>query len=147
MAEVPARLTAITLGIADMRRSVAFYEALGFRRKLRATGDEVAFFETGASVLILYAWSKLAQDAQMSDQPRPRGYHGTTLAWNCASRAEVDVALGQAVAAGGRLLRRADVTDYGGYAGYFADPDDHVWEVVVAPGLTVTPDGRLVVPD
>ena len=88
-----ARLTVITLGVSDMRVSIGFYEALGFARKFRATGEEVAFFETGGTVLGLYRWSKLALDAQLPDQPRPAAFRGATLAWNCRTTAEVDTVL------------------------------------------------------
>ena len=142
-----ARFTVITLGVTDMRRSIAFYERLGFRRKMHATGEEVAFFETGASVVAIYPWDKLAADAAVPDQPRPTTFRGVTLAWNCASPAEVDEVMAHALARGARLLKPARPTDYGGYAGYFLDPDGHVWEVVVAPGIEVTADGRVALPD
>ncbi len=127
--------------------SARFYEALGFARKMRATGDEVAFFHTGGTVLALYPWDKLADEAQVPDLPRPQAFRGVTLAWNCASPAEVDSAMTCALAAGGRLVKSAQTTSYGGYAGYFADPDGHLWEIVVAPGLSVSDDGLLAVPD
>ena len=84
------RLTVITLGVADMRRSIAFYEALGFVRKFRATGEAVAFFDTGATVIGLFPWDQLAQDATLPEHPRPRVFRGITLAWNCRSTEEVD---------------------------------------------------------
>jgi catechol 2,3-dioxygenase-like lactoylglutathione lyase family enzyme len=142
-----ARLTVITLGVSDMRASIAFYDALGFARKFRATGEEVAFFETGGAVLGLYPWSKLALDAALPDQPRPAGFRGTTLAWNCRTTEEVDAVLAFAVARGASLLKAAHRTDYGGYSGYFADPDGHPWEVVVAPGIEVGDDRRVHLPD
>ena len=100
-----ARFTVVTLGVADMRRSIAFYERLGFARKMRATGEEVAFFETGASVLALYRWDKLAADALLPDQPRPQAFRGVTLAWNCSSPGEVDAVMVHALAQGARLLK------------------------------------------
>jgi catechol 2,3-dioxygenase-like lactoylglutathione lyase family enzyme len=142
-----ARLTVITLGVSDMRASIAFYDALGFGRKFRATGEEVAFFETGGAVLGLYPWSKLALDAALSDQPRPIAFRGTTLSWNCRTTEEVDAVLAFALAQGATLLKAAHRTDYGGYAGYFADPDGHLWEVVVAPGIEVGEDRRVHLPD
>jgi len=142
-----ARFTVMTLGVDDMRRSIAFYERLGFSRKMRATGEEVAFFQTGASVVALYPWDKLADDATLPDQPRPTTFRGVTLAWNCASPSEVDDVMAHALAQGARLLKPARRTDYGGYAAYFLDPDGHVWEVVVAPGIEVTADGRVALPD
>jgi uncharacterized protein len=142
-----ARFTAITLGVADMSAAIAFYDRLGFARRLRATGEEVAFFATGASVLMLYPWDKLAAEAGVAHTPRPAAYRGVTLAWNCGSPAEVDAVLAHAASAGARIITPARPTDYGGYAGHFADPDGHVWEVVTAPGLTVAADGRLEVPE
>lgn len=141
-----ARLTVITLGVADVGASSRFYEALGFVRKMRATGDEVAFLHTGASVLALYSWDKLAAEAGVSEMPRPAAFRGVTLAWNWDSAAEVDATMSLAVAAGAILLKGAETTAYGGYAGYFSDPDGHVWEAVTAPGLAVTDDGRLNLP-
>ena len=142
-----ARFTVVTLGVTNMARSIAFYEGLGFRRKMRSTGEEVAFFDAGASVLALYPWDKLAADAKLPDQPRPTTFRGVTLAWNCSSAAEVVTVLKRALEQGAKLLKGAQQTDYGGYAGYFVDPDDHPWEVVVAPGIEVTADGRVALPD
>lgn len=141
------RLTVITLGVSDMRRSITFYDTLGFARKFQATGEVVAFFDTGGSVLALYPWDKLAAEAQIAALPRPPAFRGMTLAWNCNSREEVDDALAHAVASGGTALEAAQPTSYGGYGGYFTDPDGHVWEVVTAPGIQVADDGRLTLPD
>jgi uncharacterized protein len=141
------RLTVITLGVADMRRSIAFYEALGFARKLQATGEAVAFFETGATVIGLFPWDQLAQDVELPEHPRPDGFRGMTLAWNCRSAEEVDDVLDFAVSKGAGLMKPAHKTNYGGYSGYFADPDGHPWEVVVAPGIEVGEDRRVHLPD
>jgi predicted lactoylglutathione lyase len=143
----PARFTVITLGVSDVGASARFYEALGFVRKMRATGDAVAFFETGGTALALYPWDQLAGEAAVPDQPRPQAFRGVTLAWNCMSEAEVDRAMALALAAGGRLVKQAQSTSYGGYAGYFVDPDDHLWEIVVAPGISVMESGLLALPD
>jgi predicted lactoylglutathione lyase len=137
------RLTVITLGVSDMRASIAFYEALGFARKIRATGEAVAFFDTGGPVIGLFPWDQLAQDVRLQDQPRPKTFRGTTLAWNCVSAEEVDTVLDFAISKGASLLKPAHKTDYGGYSGYFADPDNHPWEVVVAPGIAVGEDRRV----
>jgi uncharacterized protein len=141
------RLTVITLGVNDMRASIAFYEALGFSRKLRATGENVAFFETGSSVLALFPWDQLAQDVSLPETPRPQSFRGMTLAWNCEARDEVDAVIGFAISKGASLLKAAQETDYGGYSGYFADPDGHAWEVVVAPGIEVGEDRRVHLQD
>lgn len=141
------RLTVITLGVGDMRTSIAFYEALGFARKFRATGEAVAFFDTGGSVIGLFPWDQLAQDAALRGHPRPLTFRGVTLAWNCRTIEEVDEVLRFALSKGASLLKPAHKTDYGGYSGYFADPDGHPWEVVVAPGIEVGEDRRVHLPD
>ena len=137
------RLTVITLGVSDIRASIAFYDALGFSRRLKATGEAVAFYDTGGPVLALYPWDQLAADAQLPDDPRPVAFRGMTLAWNCATRDEVDAVLAFALSKGAKLVKVAHETDYGGYSGYFADPDGHPWEVVVAPGIEVGDDRRV----
>ncbi len=139
------RLSVVTIGVADVAASAAFYEALGFVRKVRATGDEIAFFEAGGTVLAVWDARKLAADAALP-QEAPGRFRGTTLAWNLGSPAEVDAAYRQGIAAGARPLREPGPTDYGGHRGYFADPDDHVWEVVWAPGFELAADGRLLLP-
>jgi uncharacterized protein len=141
------RLTVITLGVGDMRASIAFYEALGFKRKMAPTGEAVAFFETGATVIALFPWDQLAEDATLREKPHPWTFRGMTLAWNCASAEEVDRVLDFAISKGAKLLKPAHKTDYGGYSGYFADPDKHPWEVVVAPGIEVGEDRRVHLPD
>ncbi|QHO74536.1 lactoylglutathione lyase [Bradyrhizobium sp. CCBAU 051011] len=141
------RFTVITLGVTDMRASIAFYEALGFARKMSETGEAVAFFDTGGTVIALFPWDQLARDATLPDQPRSKTFRGTTLAWNCGSAEEVDAALDFAIACGASLLKPAHKTEYGGYSGYFGDPDNHAWEVVVAPGIEVGDDRRVHLPD
>jgi uncharacterized protein len=141
------RFTVITLGVTDMRASIAFYEALGFARKLGATGEAVAFFDTGATVIGLFPWDQLAADAKLPDQPRPAAFRGVTLAWNCRSAEEVDAVLDFATSKGAKLLKAAHKTDYGGYSGYFTDPNGHAWEVVVAPFIEVGDDRRVHLPD
>jgi catechol 2,3-dioxygenase-like lactoylglutathione lyase family enzyme len=141
------RFTVITLGVSNIRTSIAFYEALGFVRKMRVTGEAVAFFDTGGTVLALFPWDQLAADATLPDQPRPTSFRGSTLAWNCSSVEEVDAVLDFVLACGASLLKPAHKTDYGGYSGYFGDPDNHPWEVVVAPGIEVGDDRRVHLPD
>src|SRR5258707_9908327 len=94
------RLTVITLGVSDMRASIAFYEALGFARKFRATGEAVAFFDTGGSVLGIFPWDQLAKDVTLHENPRPLAFRGTTLAWNCRTTEEVDAVLDFALSKG-----------------------------------------------
>jgi predicted lactoylglutathione lyase len=140
-------LTAVTLGVRDVPASAAFYERLGFERKVRATGDEITFFDAGGLLLAVWDWSKLASDAIVPPEPAPQAFRGMTLAWNRRSREEVDESFTRAIKAGGKLLRTPEPTDYGGYRAYFADPDGHVWEIVFAPIFKLAEDGRLLMPD
>ncbi len=140
------RLTAITIGVRDVRASTAFYEALGFERKMRATGDEISFFDAGGVVFAVWSADKLAEDAK-ADGKAGSHFGGVTLAWNCATPAEVNAAFTKALAAGAKPVRNPEPTDYGGYRGYFSDPDGHVWEIVQAPGFAFAADGRLILPD
>lgn len=140
-------LNAITLGVTDFHRSVRFYEALGFQRKMRATGEQIAFFDGGGLSLSLFRWNELADDAGLPDHPRPQAFRGATFARLCRTDAEVDALMARALSAGGRLIKAPRQTDYGGYAGYFADPDDHTWEVVRAPGFSFAADGRVMIAD
>ena len=137
------KLTAVTLGVRDVPASARFYEALGLKRKFRSTGDEIAFFDAGGVVLALWDWDKLAEDAQLADTPRPAAFRGSTLAWNCASPAEVDAVFAHALKAGAKVLKTPQATFYGGYSGYFADPDGHPWEIVHVPGFALSPAGQL----
>jgi uncharacterized protein len=145
MTEPIARLTLITLGVGDLARSAAFYEALGFRRKARGENG-VAFFEAGGVVLSLWPVEELAKDAEIAPA-EPGRFRGMSLAWNCTSAEEVDVVLAKAVAAGGTLVRLARMVFWGGYTAYFADPDGHLWEIAHNPHFPFSADGRLLVPD
>jgi predicted lactoylglutathione lyase len=144
---VQPRFSVVTIGVEDVARAASFYERLGFTRKMKTVGDEVAFFETGATAFSMFRWDMAAGESGLPDQPRPPAYRGMTLAWNCNSKAEVDAALAHAVSVGAKLLKPARDMFYGGYCGHFADPDGHVWEVVTAPGISVGADGRVTLPD
>jgi catechol 2,3-dioxygenase-like lactoylglutathione lyase family enzyme len=141
------RLNVVTLGVRDFARSVRFYQDLGFERRFKATGDEIAFFDAGGMVLALFRWDMLAEDAQVPVEPRPQAFRGITLAQMCASDREVDALMSRALAAGATLLKHAQKTSFGAYSGYFADPDGHAWEAVRAPGFGFTADGRVTLPE
>jgi uncharacterized protein len=98
-------------------------------------------------VIGLFPWDQLAQDVTLPENPRPKAFRGITLGWNCNSTEEVDAVLDFAVSKGAELIKPAHNTDYGGYSGYFADPDGHPWEVVIAPNIEVGDDRRLHLPD
>jgi|SRR5580704_5581876 catechol 2,3-dioxygenase-like lactoylglutathione lyase family enzyme len=142
-----ACLTIVTLGVGDLARAIQFYEALGFERKARGGGGEIAFFAAGGIVLALYPWERLADDAEIPAKPRPTAFRGSTQAWNCSSRAVVDAMLARTMSAGGRLLKPPQSVFWGGYSGYFADPDGHVWEIAHNPFFQLSADGRIILPD
>jgi len=133
------RLSLVTLGVADLERARAFYEGgLGFARGTDDTG--IAFYQLPGIVLALFDRAALAADAGLPNTPS--GFGGVTLSHNVASPAEVDAVLAHAVAAGATLTRPASATDWGGYSGYFTDPDGHPWEVAHNPQWVVHADGR-----
>lgn len=138
------RLNVVTLGVADVARSRRFYEALGWRASASQSSEAVAFFQLGPLVLALFGRKALADDAGVGDSAP--GFSGVTLAWNGATRAGVDAALASAVAAGARLVKPAQPTSWGGYSGYFADPDGHLWEVAHNPFWPLAEDGAIGLP-
>ncbi|HEY0291918.1 MAG TPA: VOC family protein [Hansschlegelia sp.] len=140
----PFRLTLLTLGVADVARSTAFYEALGLRPS-SASNAEVSFFESGGVALALFGREALAADAGVSADGS--GFRGQSLAWNLGSPAEVDRAVVRMVAAGGSLVKPPHKTSWGGYAGYAEDPDGHLWEIAHNPFFPFDDEGRLRLPD
>lgn len=119
----------ITLGVSDLDRASRLYERLGLPRMAFEGG--VAFFELQGTWLALYPWDALAADAQV--EAAGSGFRGVTLAQNTRSREEVDELLREAVEAGATLVKPAEDVFWGGYSGYFADPDGHLWEVAWNP--------------
>jgi uncharacterized protein len=125
-----ARISFVTLGVTDLERSIRFYEeGLGLARL--KSPPTVAFFEMGRTWLALYPRHLLAADAGVP--PEGSGFSGVTLAHNVRSAAEADRLLQDAAAAGGRVVKPAHAAEWGGYAGYFADPDGFLWEVAWNP--------------
>lgn len=146
MIEPNAVLSLVTLGVSDLKRSIAFYEALGFARKAKGA-EGVGFFQAGASAFAIWPAHELAKDAQATPCSVSPLFRGVALAWNCASRDEVDAAVARAWSAGASVPKPPQPTFWGGYAGYFADPDGHLWEVAHNPGFALTADGRITWPD
>ena len=130
------RLTFITLGVADVARATAFYTRLGFVRGA-GSNAHISFFQAGGVVLAVFGRSALAEDAQIApDAPgvkAPAGFSGISLAHNVRSEAEVNAVLAQAVDAGAQLRKPGQKVFWGGYSGYFADPDGYRWEIAVNP--------------
>lgn len=134
------RVSMVTLGVADLERARRFYEdGLGWTR----TGNEesVVFFQLSGAILGLYSRKSLAEEAGFADSEAT--FSGITLAYNTRSREEVDAVLAEAEAAGGRLLKPAAEVFWGGYSGYFADPDGHPWEVAFNPFWSLDAAGRV----
>ena len=143
MLSVQPRLSIVTLGVEDVARSRAFYEALGFIASPAGTAD-VAFFSAGGVVLGLYGRAALAEDAQVRDTAP--GFSGVSLAHNVRSEAEVDAVLAKAVVCGARLQKPGQKVFWGGYSGYFADPDGHLWEVAYNPFFPLDAEGAIILP-
>jgi predicted lactoylglutathione lyase len=131
------RVSLITLGVSDLERARAFYEALGWSTGA-APGDDVVFFQAGDMVLALWDRQRLAEDSCVEDSP---GWGGVTLALNLGSPAEVDAAIEEARAAGATIGREPAETFWGGYSGAFVDPDGHPWEVAHNPHWRIAEDG------
>ena len=138
------RVTMVTLGVTDMAAARAFYcDGLGWRQSA-ASNEQVSFIEAGGVVLGLYGWTPLAEDAGVSSDGS--GFRGVALAHNVASEADVDRVLAEAVGAGATLVKPAEKVFWGGYSGYFADPDGHLWEVAHNPFSPLDADGRMTLP-
>jgi uncharacterized glyoxalase superfamily protein PhnB len=133
------RLSLVTLGVADLDRSRRFYETLGWRR--HGAHAEVVFFQVGGMVLALWSRQSLAADAHVPAEGS--GFAGIALAYNTRSREEVDAVLDEAKAAGATIRKPAEDTFWGGYCGYFADPDGHLWEVAWNPDWMMAEDGSI----
>jgi catechol 2,3-dioxygenase-like lactoylglutathione lyase family enzyme len=133
------RLTVVTLGVSDLARSRAFYEALGWTTGA-APNDDVVFFQSGGMVFALWGRSQLAEDSGVTEG---QGWGGVTLAHNVRSQSEVDSAMSEAAAAGATITRRAGETFWGGYSGVFLDPDGYPWEVAHNPHWTIEQDGSV----
>ena len=136
------RVSLITLGVAHVEVSKAFYERLGWRVGLDV--EETVFFQIGDAILTLWGRDKLAADSGVTDNG---GWGGVTLAYNVATRDEVDRVIEEARSAGARIGREPAETFYGGYAGVFIDPDGHPWEIAHNPGFQLGEDGDIRLPD
>jgi predicted lactoylglutathione lyase len=141
---VAPRLSLVTLGVEDVGRSTTFYEALGWQRSSASVEGEVTFLRTAGSVLGLWRASSLAADAGVSAEGD--GFRRVALACNLDSPESVDAAVDTWVAAGGTVVRPPHATDWGGYSGYLADPDGHLWEVAHNPHWATRDDGTIDLP-
>jgi catechol 2,3-dioxygenase-like lactoylglutathione lyase family enzyme len=138
---VPAVISLVTLGVSDVAAATGFYQDLGFELSSASVAGEVSFFRTAGGLLALYGADDLRRDASAEQRATPGAFRGVTLAVNVASAEAVDDAMASATAAGARIAKPAQATDWGGYHGYFADPDGHLWEVAHNPHWPIGPNG------
>lgn len=141
------RLSLVTLGVDDVARSKAFYESMGWRGQ---EVEETVFFQAGGMAIVLWGREKAAADAGVDPGEGgggQRSFGGIVLAQNVRSPGEVDEIMAAAARAGAAITCPARPTFYGGYAGFFADPDGHLWEIAHNPGFVLAADGSLQLPD
>jgi uncharacterized protein len=139
---VEQRISLITLGVADLARSRRFYEQ-GLGWEPLSALDEIAFYQLPGIGLALFERKALEADA---GRPIDGRFSGFAIAINERSREDVDRTIAQAVAAGGQVTKSAETASWGGYSGYFADPDGHHWEVAWNPFWPIRDDGRIAFP-
>lgn len=140
------RISIVTLGVADLEKSYAFYHyGLGFPAN-RERDTSIIFFQTGGVCLALYPLEKLADDISATTELSRGKFSGITLAHNTRTKSEVDTVLALAKKAGGKIEKKAEEAFWGGYSGYFSDPDGYFWEVAYAQSWEFHADGTLVIP-
>ena len=137
------RISIVTLGVDDLDRAVAFYEAMGLERNGKIT-EGVAFFQMGGMILALWPREELAKDAGL-ENIRP-SFSGVALAYNTRSDTEVAEILARAKKAGGRVLKQAGLAIFGGRQGYFEDTEGNLWEVAYNPDFPIDAEGRISLP-
>ena len=143
MRRMEQRLSVVTLGVRDLSRARAFYEALGWTTRAEP-GADVVFFQAGGMIVALWDRATLAEDSGVEDGG---GWGGVTLAHNVGSPAAVDTVTEEARRAGATIVREPAETFWGGYSSAIVDPDGHPWEIAHNPGFALADDGTLTLPD
>lgn len=143
MTGLEPRISIVTLGVDDMKRARAFYERLGWSAAA-SSNDKVTFFNMGGMIFGLYGRKALAEDAQVEFAPSL--FTGVSLAHNCESEDRVDAVMAFAEAAGAKVVKQPEKAFWGGYSGYFSDPDGHLWEIAHNPFFPLDEDGRITAP-
>ena len=143
MSDPAIRIGIVTLGVEDLGRSAAFYEAMGLKRS-RASQATIHFYDMDGVVLALFPNDMLAEDAGVPGEGS--GFRRQTLAWNVGDAATVEAAFARVLAAGASSLKAPHKTAWGGYVGHFADPDGHLWEVAHNPFFPLNASGAVSVP-
>ena len=138
------RISLITLGVEDVARATAFYERLGWK-KSAASQENVTFIQLKGTVLGLFSRQSLAEDAHVENTPK--GFSGVTLAHNVTSERGVDAVYKFALSCGATPIKAPEKVFWGGYSGYFADPDGHLWEVAHNPFFPLDKEGHVVLDD
>lgn len=138
------RISIITLGVEDLQRSYEFYTALGLASS-KTPEDGIIFFKTSGTCLALYPLSALAEDVSEDLKIAKTGFSGITLAHNTQTQIEVDQILAKVASIGGKIVKPAQDVFWGGYSGYFSDPDGYLWEVAYGDCWEFNQDGSLVI--
>ena len=138
---IQQRLTIVTLGVSDMARAKNFYlDGLGWT-EAEQPSPEVCFIQMAGMILGLYGWDALAEDMSIDPAHDLPQFRGCSFAYNTVTKEETDEVLALAVESGATLVKPAEEVFWGGYSGYFADPDGHLWEVAYNPYTLPQPDG------
>jgi uncharacterized protein len=134
------RISIITLGVSDLKKARAFYDALGWKVASEDQVEEIVAYDLQNMTLALYPLSKLAEDTKIPVERS--GYSTITIAYNVNSETEVNETLEEVQKAGGKLIKTAEKVFWGGYSGYFSDPDGNLWEVAYNPFAPLGPKGE-----
>jgi len=137
------RVSIITLGVSDIKKSREFYKALGWKPVEHEHGESIVFFQCGGMVVALYPRELLAEDAGVSPAKNDE-FSGITLAYNVNGKEEVHATVEQARKAGARILKEPQDVFWGGYHSYIADPDGHLWEIAFNPFTLIDDKGRFI---
>ena len=142
--DVPANFSIVTLGVSDLARSARFYRDLGWEQR-GDLAEGITWFKTSGTWVGIFGHDALAEDVGLAATPQHDlpAYRGITLALNLPSREAVDRAFAHVQEVGARIVKPAEATPWGGYSGYFADPDGHLWEIAHAPGFPIDERGRI----
>ena len=140
------RINIITLGVRDINKSLSFYrDGLGFQTSVNEDNPAIVFFNNGGAKLALYPLEGLAKDINENEPPKRNGFSGITLAYNAKSLEEVDEIIKKAEKAGGRIEKLPQHVFWGGYSGYFSDPDGFFWEVAYSENWSFDENDMLII--
>lgn len=140
------RINIITLGVRDITQSLRFYrDGLGFRTLIKEDDPAIVFFNNAGTKLALYPLEELAKDINEMEPPKKNGFPGLTLAYNAKSIEEVDEVIDKAEKAGGTIEKSPQHVFWGGYSGYFSDPDGYYWEVAYSKDWSFDENDMLII--